>query len=90
MLTPTYTKPFRKQYKLMQKRGLDTGQLREVMTMLINEHPLPPARRSHPLHGEWAGAMGCHIQGDWVLIYEIDSEGRTVIFHRTGSHADLF
>jgi mRNA interferase YafQ len=90
MLKPIYTKLFRKQFKLMQKRGLDVDKLGKVMEMIVNEQPLPPEYCNHPLHGKWKGTLECHIQGDWVLIYEIDSEARTVTFHRTGAHSDLF
>jgi mRNA interferase YafQ len=90
MLDPIYTKLFRKQLKLMGKRGENLDKLGEVMEMIINEQPLPPERHNHPLHGKWEGSFDCHIQGDWVLIYEIDSAARTVTFYRTGSHADLF
>jgi mRNA interferase YafQ len=90
MLEPIYPRTFRKQYRLMNKRGMNLDKLDEVMGMIINEQPLPPERDSHPLHGEWEGARDCHIQGDWVLIYEIDPETHTVIFHRTGTHSDLF
>jgi len=90
MLEPIYTKAFRKQHKLMKKRGMDIDKLGEVMKMIINEQPLPPERNNHPLHGKWREAFGCHIQGDWVLIYEIDHAISTVTFHRTGSHSDLY
>jgi mRNA interferase YafQ len=90
MLKPTFTKNFRKELKLMEKRRMNINRLREVMGVIINEKPLPPERRNHPLHGEWEGAFDCHIQGDWVLIYEIDPVARTVTFHHTGSHSDLF
>ena len=74
----------------MEKRRMDINKLREVMGIIIDEKPLPPERCNHPLHGEWEGMLECHIQGDWVLIYEIDPAARTVTFHRTGSHSDLF
>ena len=90
MLKRTFTKVFRRQYKLMKKRGKNIAKLREVIDLIVNEQPLPPERENHPLHGEWKGSLECHIQGDWVLIYEIDHTARTVTFHRTGSHADLF
>jgi mRNA interferase YafQ len=90
MLKPIYPKSFRKQYKLMKKRGMAADKLLEIMNMIIREKPLPSERRNHPLHGEWEGAFDCHIQGDWVLIYEIDTAARTVTFHRTGSHSDLY
>jgi len=90
MLEPIYPKTFRKQYKLMKKRGMAIDKLLEVMKMIIDEKTLPPERNNHPIHGKWEGAFDCHIQGDWVLIYEIDPAAHTVTFHRTGTHSDLF
>ena len=74
----------------MKKQGRDIGKLREVIDMIVDEKPLPPKYQDHPIHGEWEGSRDCHIQGDWVLIYEIDDVAHTVTFHRTGSHSDLF
>ena len=90
MFEPIYTTLFKKQFKLMQKRGMQMINLREVMDMIINKQPLPPKYCNHPLHGEWEGAFDCHVQGDWVLIYEPDQKSNTVTFHRTGTHSDLF
>ena len=74
----------------MQKQGRDLSKLHEVIGLIIQEEPLPPKNNDHPLHGKWEGSRDCHIEGDWVLIYEIDHAARTVTFQRTGSHADLF
>ncbi|MCG6146468.1 type II toxin-antitoxin system mRNA interferase toxin, RelE/StbE family [Leptospira bandrabouensis] len=30
----------------------------------------------------------CHIEPDWLLIYKLDQN--SIIFERTGTHADLF
>jgi mRNA interferase YafQ len=51
---------------------------------------LPPERCKHPLKGEWKDSLECHIQGDWVIVFEIDPLARTVTFQRTGTHSDLF
>jgi len=48
MLDPLYTGPFKKQFKLMIKRGLDIAKLAETMDMIINETPLPPKYCNHP------------------------------------------
>jgi mRNA interferase YafQ len=85
-----FQKPFKKQLKLMQKQGRDLSKLHDVIGMIINEKPLPPKYCDHPTHGKWEGSRDCHIQGDWVLIYRINPEKRTVTFQRTGSHSDLF
>ena len=90
MLRQISTKLFKKEVKLMEKRGRDIDKLREVINMIIYEQPLPPERNSHPLHGGWKGSLGCHIQGDWVLIYKVDHATHTVTFQRTGSHSDLY
>jgi mRNA interferase YafQ len=90
MLEPIYTKVFRKQYRFMMKRGMNLDKLTEVMDMIINEEPLLPERCNHQLNGKWKDALECHIQGDWVIVYEIDPAARTVTFQRTGSHSDLF
>jgi mRNA interferase YafQ len=90
MLNQRFTGTFKKDRKLMKKQNKDIGKLTYVMGMIINEQPLPPERHNHPLHGKWEGTLECHIQGDWVLIYEIDLAERAVVFHRTGSHSDLF
>jgi len=37
MLEPIYPKSFRKQYKLMKKRGMKLDKLIEVMDIIINE-----------------------------------------------------
>ena len=73
----------------MKKRGMQIFKLQEIIDMIINEQPLPPECRNHPLHGEWKGSYDCHIQGDWVLIYEIDKKANKVTFHRTGTPSDL-
>jgi mRNA interferase YafQ len=90
MLKSLYTKRFRKQLELAGKRGLDVDKLGKIMKMIINEQPLPPERCNHPLQGKWKDSLECHIQGDWVLVYEIDDVARKVTFQRTGSHSDLF
>jgi mRNA interferase YafQ len=90
MLKPTFTGPFKKNRKLMQKRNKEMDKLTDVVALLINEQPLLPKHENHPLHGEWEGKWECHVEPDWLLIYRIDTENRRVIFYRTGSHSDLF
>jgi len=90
MLKPTFTNPFRKQRKLMQKRGKDMDELSQILSLLINEQPLPPKCENHTLRGNWKGCQECHVEPNWLLIYEIDKSEQKIIFHRTGTHSDLF
>ena len=90
MLEPIYTTRFKKQFKLLQKCGMDMIKLREVMDLIINEEPLLPKHCNHPLHGKWKGKWGCHIEPDWVLIYRVEKTSNEIMFYRTGSHSDLY
>jgi mRNA interferase YafQ len=55
---------------------------------LSEKQPLPIRYRDHALTGNWIGHRDCHIQPDWVLIYQITDD--TLILERTGTHSDLF
>jgi len=90
MLDVVRTGKFKKDFVLSERRGKNIDKLVEVMGIIIKEEPLPPERQNHPLHGKWEGTLECHVESDWLLIYEINSIAWEVIFHRTGSHSDLF
>ena len=90
MLTAIRTGKFKKEFALAEKRGKNMDRLIEVMGMIIRKEPLPPERRNHPLQGKWEGTLECHVEPDWLLIYEIDTLAGEVTFHRTGTHSDLF
>ena len=52
---------------------------------------LPEAFREHRLDKRstnWAGLTECHIGADLLLIYRVQREA--VIFHRIGTHGQLF
>jgi mRNA interferase YafQ len=61
-----------------------------VMSDLEEEKPLDPKYKEHPLHGEYEGCLECHIEPDWLLIYQIDNEISDLYFVRTGTHSDVF
>ena len=87
-LTPVYATAFKKDFKRLEKRGVDQEKLRRVIKLLLAEIPLEEQYRDHPLRGKFAGARDCHIEPDWVLIYAVvENELRLI---RTGSHTDLF
>ncbi|GHV30242.1 hypothetical protein AGMMS4952_16980 [Spirochaetia bacterium] len=80
---------FKREFALAEKRGRDMSKIIGVMELLINEQPLPPERKDHPLKGTYKDFRECHIQGDWVLVYEIIPAQGVVAFQRTGIHSDL-
>lgn len=81
---------FKKDYKIILKRGYDKRLLQEVITILSNGEELPPKFRDHPLSGNFASYRECHITPDWLLIYKIQEDLLILALTRTGSHSDLF
>ena len=86
----SYTALFKKQRKLMIKRGLDISELDEVIVMLAKGETLPEKYCDHPLNGNLKGRRDCHIRPDWLLIYEKNEDVLTLLFCETGTHSDLF
>ena len=79
---------FRKDVKRAVKRGSDMEKLKAVIVLLIEDAPLDPRYRDHPLKGEWLGYRDLHIEPDWLLLYRVtEAELRLA---RTGTHSDLF
>lgn len=62
--------------------------LKDVITLLTSESPLPAQYRDHALIGNYKGHQECHIEPDWLLIYK--KHNNNIIFERTGTHSDLF
>lgn len=81
---------FQKDLKLIKKRGYDISLITDVIKILAKGETLPEKYRDHTLSGEYSGCRECHIQPDWLLIYEIDGDALILYLTRTGSHSDLF
>ena len=87
-LVPKTTGRFEKDVKLMRRRGKDLSKLRGIMQKLIDQKPLEPRHRDHPLAGNYVDRRECHVESDWLLIYKLGEEW--ILFERTGTHSDLF
>lgn len=81
---------FKKDVKLAQKRGYDLEKLTTVIKKLANGETLEAKYRDHQLTGNFGSCRECHIQPDWLLIYEFENEQLILYLSRTGSHSDLF
>ena len=85
-----YTSRFKKDYKLLKKRGYDMGKLLDVVDMLREGRELPAEYKDHPLRGDYVGHRDCHIEPDWVLIYFKSESTLVLSLTRTGTHSDVF
>ena len=53
MLKIRYTNQFKKDYKLIQKRGYDVNKLKSVIKLLVEEKSLPLKYKDHYLTGSY-------------------------------------
>ena len=83
-----YTTQFKKDYKKVKKQDKDLSKLKIVIEKLIDQQALESKYKDHQLTGNWKGHRDCHIEPDWILIYQLIYN--TLILERTGSHSDLF
>jgi len=85
---PALERDYRREKRGQRGRRLE-AELRAVLTLLLNDQPLPARYRDHPLRGEWADHRDCHIRPDLILIYRKPDADRLELV-RLGSHSELF
>ena len=88
--TIRYTSVFKKKMRLCEKRGYNMQLIRDVIEKLSNGEQLPESYRAHTLVGDRKGQLECHIQPDWLLIWEQRDQELILVMVNTGSHSDLF
>lgn len=79
---------FKRDLKKAERRSKNLDKLYLIVEKLANDLELEPRNRPHKLSGNYANKWECHIEPDWLLIYEVTAE--LVILYRTGTHSDLF
>lgn len=84
------TAKYKTDLKKIAKAGTKNIQeLLDVIDMLAAGKTLPPKYKDHALKGKNKNQRECHIQPDWLLIYEIDEDILILTLLRTGNHANL-
>lgn len=84
------TRQFKKDVRRMLRQGKQLQPLLDIVEKLQNDIPLPPELKDHALIGSWLGKRECHIEPDWLLIYEKTDSVLLLTLVRTGTHSGLF
>lgn len=84
------TKRFDRSVRKCIKRGLDVELLKEALAFLIEDGMVPQEYRPHKLSGNFSSCWECHIQPDWLLIWQRNDDELTLLLVDTGTHSDLF
>ena len=85
-----FTCEFKHQMKLCNRRGYDMEKLQTAIRILSTEGKLPAEYQPHVLHGDRRGQWECHIQPNWLLIWEQHDTELVLVMLNTGTHSDLF
>ena len=77
---------FKRDLRKVKKRGKDIRKLQAIINQLRIGEPLASHHRKHRLNGDWAHYWECHIEPDWLLLWE--ENDHEIRLARTGTHAD--
>ena len=75
---------------LSSQKNKYLGKLFEVIDILANGETLDAKYKDHSLTGNYRGTRECHVEPDWLLIYEIRGDVLVLMLYRLGSHSELF
>ena len=87
----SYTNEFKRQLRLMMKRGKSAEVMNNAIKILANTGTLPVNPfKTHKLSGMLNNHWEAHLEPDWLLIWKRDTYKITITLTNTGTHADLF
>ena len=84
------TNSFKRDLKRIHKQGKNLDHLFEVIDQLSEGMTLDAKYHDHKLSGNYEGKRECHIEPDFLLIYEIQEKDIVLYLIRAGSHSELF
>ena len=90
MLEIEFTNKMKRDVKLMQRRGKDLIKLTTTLTLLASRTAMPKSYQDHQLSGNLKDFRECHIEPDWLLLYQISENKLILTASGTGKHLDLF
>ncbi len=85
-----FTNQFKKDLKLAKKQNRNLDKLFDIVDILASGKTLDVKYRDHELMGNYKGTRECHIEPDWLLIYEICGDVLVLMLNRIGTHSELF
>lgn len=85
-----FTSQFKRNLKLAKKQGKDINRLFDVISTLAEGKKLNSKYRDHNLSGDYTGCRECHVEPDWLLVYEVMDYVLVLMIYRVGTHSELF
>lgn len=85
-----FTNQFKRDLKLAKKQGKNIDKLFDVISTIAEGKKLDEKYRDHNLSGDYAGCRECHVEPDWLLVYEVMGNVLVLMIYRVGTHSELF
>jgi len=85
-----FTNRFKKDTKLLQKRGFNMEILKQIILYLEKNGFLDSTWHPHKLGGNYSDFWEAHLQPDWLIIWKSIADKSEILLVRTGSHSDPF
>lgn len=78
--------------KKVLKQGKNLDKLLDVVDKLANKEELEPHFRNHRLvdNKYYKNCGECHIEPDWLLVYQYHDNELILLLVNTGSHSEIF
>jgi mRNA interferase YafQ len=86
--TNAFRRDFEREKKGQYQRDLDSL-VSDVVSLLVEDVPLPEKHRDCVLGGDWQDHRECHLRPDLLLIYR-KPNAEVLQLIRLGSHSELF
>ena len=61
-----YTNQFKKDYKLVLRRGNKESIIKTVVSIITKKELLPSKYKQHKLSGKYVDCWECHLTPDWL------------------------
>lgn len=85
------TSKFNRDLKRVYKQGKDISKLEAVVKKLANGEQLDAKYKNHNLtNDKYYNCSECHIEPDWLLVYQYIDNELILLLVNTGSHSELF
>ena len=87
-----FTSDFKKNYKKIKKQGKDIKKLRQAIEKLANKEKLDEKYQNHMLNDgkKYKNCGECHIEPDWLLVYQYVEDELILLLVTIGSHGEIF
>lgn len=74
MFTLRFSKKFERDVQNYYRHGGTEQRLQWILDLLVDGHTLPASIRDHQLQGKMREWRECHLEPDWLLVYQRDGK----------------